>query len=66
MDKLKALGGIDLTKYVLPIIQCVQWSKSGLVRNAVNLSKNIFSALHNFMHIFNMSVTYLQSIERIH
>ena len=30
------------------------------LKNAVNLSK--FSALNIFMHIFNMSVTHLQSI----
>ena len=27
--------------------------------------KNIFSASNSFMHIFNMSVTYLQSAEKI-
>ena len=27
--------------------------------------KNIFSASNFFMHIFNMSVTYLQSVEKI-
>ena len=35
-------------------------------QNPVNLSKLIFSALNFFMHIFNMSVTYLLSIKRIH
>ena len=40
--------------------------KIGKVKNAVNLSKIIFSALKFFMHIFDMSVTYLQSIKRIH
>ena len=40
MDTLKALGGVDFTKYALsPIIQYVQWSKIGHVKNAVNLSK---------------------------
>ena len=34
-------------------------------QNPVNLSKIIFSALNFFMHIFNMSVTYLPSIKRI-
>ena len=29
----------------------------------LSLSKNIFSASNFFMHIFNMSVTYLQSVE---
>ena len=31
----------------------------------VNLSKNIFLASNSFMHIFNMSVTNLQSVEKI-
>ena len=34
-------------------------------KNPVSLSKNIFSASNFFMHIFNMSVTYLQSVEKI-
>ena len=29
------------------------------LKNPVSLSKNIFSASNFFMHIFNMSVTYL-------
>ena len=33
------------------------------LKNAVNLSKIIFSPIKFFMHIFNMSVTCLQSIE---
>ena len=61
MNVLKALGGDDFTKYALsesPISQYVQWSKIGQVKNAVNLSKIIFSANNFFMHIYNMSVTY--------
>ena len=66
MNILKALGGVDFTKYALsPISQYVQSSKIGQVKNAVKLSKIIFWALYSFMHIFNMSVTYLQSIKRI-
>ena len=37
----------------------------GYVKNPVRLSKNIFSASNFFMHIFNMSETYLQSIEKM-
>ena len=67
MNILKALGDGHFTKYaLLPISQYVQWSEIGYVKNAVNLSKIIFSANNFFMHIFNMSVTYLQSIKRIH
>ena len=63
----KALGGVDFTKYtLLHMSQYVQWSKIGYVQNAVNLSKIFFSANKFFMHIYNMSVTYLQSIKRIH
>ena len=37
---LKALGGVDFTKYAqLLISQYVQWTKIGSVQNAVNLSK---------------------------
>ena len=50
------------------------WLQAGLTvyppqcayQNPVNLSKIIFSALNFFRHIFNMSVTYLPSIKRIH
>ena len=67
MNILKALGEVDFTKYaLLPISQYVQWTEIGQVKNAVNLSKIIFSANNFFIHIFNMSVTYLQSIKRIH
>ena len=66
-DTLMALGGADYTKYaLLTPIQYVQWLKIGLVKIAINLSKNIFSSLNFLMHIFNISVTYLQSIKRIH
>ena len=67
MNKLKAVGGVDFTKYALsPISQYVQWSKIDEVKNAVNLSKIYFSANKFFMHIYNMSVTYLQNIKRIY
>ena len=60
---LKARGEFDFTKYaLLPISQYVQWSKIGYVKNAINLSKIFFSANNFFMHIYNMSVTYLLSI----
>ena len=60
---LKALGGVDFTMYaLLPISQYVQWSKIDLVKNAVNLSKLIFSGKKIFMNIYNMSVSYLLSI----
>ena len=63
MDILKALEGVDFTKYaLLPISQYVHWPKIGSVQNAVNLSK-IFLALNSFTHIYNMSVTYLPSIK---
>ena len=43
MNILKALGGVDFTKYaLLPISKYVQWSKIGQVKNAVNLSKKFF------------------------
>ena len=46
MNILKALGGVNFTKYaLLPISQYVHWKKIG-----------------SFMRIYNMSVTYLPSI----
>ena len=66
MNILKALGGVDFTKYALfPISQYVQWTNMAKLKNAVNLSKIVFTANNFFMHIFNMFVTYLQSIKRI-
>ena len=67
MNILKALGGVVFTKYaLLPISQYVHWTKIGEVKNAVNLSKIYFSANKFSMHIYNMSVTYLQNIKRIY
>ena len=57
---MEALGGVDLTHYVLSnyyylgaVVQV------GYVKNPVSLSKNIFSTSNFFMHNFIMSVTYL-------
>ena len=46
-------------------IYYVQSSENGSVKNPVSWSKNIFSASNFFMHIFNIYVTYLQSVEKI-
>ena len=43
---------------------CSRW-KNGSVKNPVSLSKIFFSASSFFMHIFNISVTHLQSAEKI-
>ena len=63
---VEALGGVGFTHYAVSnhyflgaVVQV------GYVKNPVSLSKNIFSASNFFMHIFNLSVTYLQSIEKI-
>ena len=63
---MEAPGGVGFTHYAVSnhyflgaVVQV------GYVKNPVNLSKNIFSASHFFMHIFNMSVTYLQHAEKI-
>ena len=59
-DSLKAVIGVYFTKYaLLQFIQYMHCSKIGLVQNAVNLSKILFSASYLFMHVFNMSVTFL-------
>ena len=66
MDTLKALDKVDFTKYaLLPIINMYSGQKLAKVKNAENLSKIIFSFLKIFMHICNMSLTYLQRIKRI-
>ena len=66
MNILKALGGVDFTKYaLLPISQYVQWSKIGKVKNAVNLSKNNFckSVLHaHLQYVCNIPAKYLLNI----
>ena len=36
-----------------------------ILNENVSFLKNIFSASNSFMHIFNMSVTYLQNAEKI-
>ena len=66
-DPMEALGGVGFTHYAVSnhyflgaVVQV------GYVKNTASLSKNIFLAPNFFMHIFNMSVTYLQSIEKIH
>ena len=65
-DSVKTLGRVDFTKYAISsIILYTKWSKTGKVQNAFNLSKIIFLPLKLFMHIFNMYVTYLQSIKSI-
>ena len=68
MDTLKALEGVAFTQYALsPIIQYVEGQKLAKFENAVNLSKIIFWALkESFMHICNMPVTNMPSIELIH
>ena len=63
-ETMKALG-LDFIKYALPAVLYISdgWNMSKL-KNAVNLSKIIFSPIKFFMHILNMSVTCLQSIEK--
>ena len=54
------------TLYTLStIIYLMQSSENGSVKNPVSLSKNSFSASNFFMHIFNISARYLQSVEKI-
>ena len=61
---MEALGGFThyavSNHYFLGAVVQVSY-----VKNPVSLSKNIFSASNFFMHIFNMSVIYLQSVEKI-
>ena len=57
---MEALGGVGFTHFAVSnnyfhgaVVQI------DYVKNPVSLSKNIFSASNFFMHIFNMSVTYV-------
>ena len=63
---MDALGGAGFTHYAVSnhyfLGAVVQ---AGCVKNPVSLSKNMFSASNFFLTIFNMSVTYLQSVEKI-
>ena len=63
---MEALEGVGFTQYAVSnhyFLRAVV--QVGYVKNPVSLSKNIFSAFNFFMHIFNMSVTYLQSVEKM-
>ena len=63
---MEALGGVGFTHYAESnhyFLEAVV--QVGYVKNPVSLSKNTFSASNFFMHIFNMSVMYVQSIEKI-
>ena len=63
---MEALGGVGFTHYAVSnhnfLAAVVQ---VGYIKNPVSLSKNIFSASNFFMHIYNISVTYLRSAEKI-
>ena len=60
---MEALGGVGFTHDAVSnhyFLEAV-----GYVKNPVSLPKNIVSASIFFIHIFNMSVTYPQSVEKI-
>ena len=62
---MESLGGVGFTHYAVSnhyFLEAVVQVR--YVKNPVSLSKNIFSASSFFMHIFSMSVTYLQSVEK--
>ena len=48
-----------------PLFTSAVVEKMAKLKNLLSLWKNIFSASNFFMHIFIMSVTYLQSVENI-
>ena len=63
---MEAQGAVGFTHYAVSnhyflgaVVQV------GYVKNPVSLSKKYFFSINFFMHIFNMSVTYLQSVEKI-
>ena len=48
-----------------PLLTCSHRKMAKVKNLVVSLSKTSFSASNFFMHIFNMSVTYLQNAEKI-
>ena len=48
-----------------PLFTSCRHPKMAKLKKPCKFVKNIFSASNFFMHIFNMSVTYLQSVEKI-
>ena len=66
MNILKALGGVDFTKYaLLPISKYVHWTKTSYFQNVVNLSKNIFGIklLHaHLQYVCNIPAKYQMNI----
>lgn len=67
-DLIKALREVTLTKNALSnITEYMQRSENGKVSSkSCKFVKKVFSVSNFFKHILNMSVIYLQSIERIH
>ena len=64
---MKALRGIDFTMYTLStnhkLLGAVM--EKWLSKKPCKFVKKYFSVSNFFMHIFNMSVTYLQNAEKI-
>ena len=54
---------ISVIYMYLHSVEKIQWKP--YEKNPESLSKNIFSASNFFMHIFNISVACLQSVEKI-
>ena len=63
---MEGLGGVGFTQYAVSNHYfSEQLSKLAMLKTLSVCQKIIFSALNFFMHIFNMSVLYLQSVEKI-
>ena len=59
-QKIEYSGGVFFSP-LTPLFSFVSFH----LKNPVSLSKNIFSALNSFMNTYDISVIYLQSIEKI-
>ena len=62
---MKSLRGIGFTNYTINHYLLGAAVEKWLVKNPVSLSKYIVSASNFFMHFFNMSVIYLQTVQKI-
>ena len=63
---MEALEGVGFTHHAVSnhyFLEAVV--QVGYVKNPVGLSKHIFSTSNFFMHIINLSATYLQSVEKM-
>ena len=65
LQSVEKMEFVSQNMHYQPLFARCSSQTNGYVKNPISLVKNIFSASNFFMHIFNISVTYLQSVEKI-